>query len=128
MKAILIIVGLFMAANSAFANETQVDRYPKMAKLYGYMPTQDGFDILVKSSGCTSIKSFELVLKESYPMQVDVLRMRQDKCRMREHLTVVSFKYKELGMTGAEKFFITNGLQVTFVDELILRPRPKKED
>ncbi|MCB0419760.1 MAG: hypothetical protein KDD61_02120 [Bdellovibrionales bacterium] len=115
----LLAISIAFTVFSAQAKDNQKDEYPKEANVYGYMPTQDGFELLVESNGCTDKSSFMMVMLESFPVQMHVVRKVADTCEMERHLKKLTYTYKELGLNQDSQFYLINKLQVTSTSQLI---------
>jgi hypothetical protein len=65
----------------------------------------------VESSGCTQKSDFEVVIMESYPMQLSLERINQDPCDAYIPLGErIFFSYRELGVTPGSELMVVNPL------------------
>jgi len=79
--------------------------------LKGVMTDDSGLTIQVESNGCTDKNSFDVLIFESHPAQVEFIRKRHDVCRAYMPYGVkIKFTYEELGLNSPQSFFLVNSV------------------
>ncbi len=102
-KIILVSITAFALNFTALANAQdsaqEVIPLSSPEVLLGLTTNDLGINIQVKSGGCTGKGSFDIIVMESHPAQILVLRKSPVMCRMyMPHGKVLSFTYEELGL------------------------------
>lgn len=84
--------------------------------LLGFMVTRQGLDFQVTSGGCTEKADFRVDLLESYPIQLQLIRIKEDWCKaLLPEGKTISFTYEELGLSERDAFSVVNPLGVMIV-------------
>jgi len=82
---------------------------PTVEILRGLIANHKGFTVQVDSNGCTNKESFEILILESHPAQIQFLRKGEDMCRVHQpYGTKLTYTYAELGLTTPHSFSIIN--------------------
>jgi hypothetical protein len=103
MKTLLLITSLIISLNSsiALAQRSEV--------LMGMTHDRQGITFQVASGGCTSKDNFEMRILETYPAQLDLVKIVPDYCEaFFAYGTKVFFSYEELGLKSGDRFIISN--------------------
>ena len=82
---------------------------PMVEVLKGFTFDRDGITIQVTSNGCTTKRSFEILVAESFPAQVQFNRLVPDACRaLFPYGTKLTYTYEELGLDSKNSFHLVN--------------------
>lgn len=89
---------------------------PAPEPLLGVLVRGPAIIFQVYSSGCTTKADFQVEVLESTPLQLRLIRLREDPCDAFEPLgTLVPFSYRELGIQGGAQLQVVNPLGVAEV-------------
>lgn len=85
--------------------------------LLGVTTNAEGITYQVASSGCTSKDNFELLQRETYPVQLVLVRTQADLCRaFFPYGTTVTYTWEELGLSAGAQAIISNPLAQLLVN------------
>lgn len=81
--------------------------------LLGYTYDDQGITFQVSSGGCTKKKDFTLYQRESWPVQLELVRHTFDMCEAVVPAgTKITFTWSELGVRDHFQFVVTNPMGV----------------
>jgi len=105
MKKNLVLIGILFSF-SLFAQE-------RTEELLGFGVDAVGVIFQVPSSGCTDKDSFKVESLETDPVQLRLVRIKEDICELQSPWgTKVKYSYDELSLEKGQKFSIYNPLAV----------------
>lgn len=85
--------------------------------LLGMNVNSKGISFQVSSGGCTSKASFQVIMLETSPKQLKLIRVKPDYCEAYVPFgTVVKFSYQELGLKRGDSFKIFNPSATYYVE------------
>lgn len=89
---------------------------PELEALHGVLFGRTGIIFQVTSSGCTQKSDFDVVIMESYPLQLRLNRLNPDPCDAYVPLGKrVFYSYHELGLVPGSELRVVNPLGKTVV-------------
>jgi hypothetical protein len=102
----------FVDAGSVLATiPVSINPRPQLEALGGMLFTEYGIVFQVNSNGCTQKSDFEVVIMESYPMQLSLERVNPDPCDAYIPLGErIFFSYRELGVAPGSELMVVNPL------------------
>lgn len=96
---------------------------PYIEPLMGLLIRRNAIIFQVLSNGCTAKDDFQLAVLESTPLQLRLIRLREDPCDAYLPLgTHIRFSYQELGIQRGDKFRVVNPLATLEVPPRRTRP------
>lgn len=102
------IVSLFLALFSSMAAaEPAIEE-----SLLGLRVSSKGISYFVYSGGCTQKSDFQVYVLESYPVQLQLVRLKPDVCKVLVPDGVrIFFRWDEIGLQKGMPFRINNPVQ-----------------
>jgi hypothetical protein len=89
---------------------------PALEALHGVLFGKNGIIFQVPSSGCTQKSDFDVIIQESYPLQLRLDRIHPDVCDAYLPLGKrIFFSYHELGLVSGSEVRVVNPLGKTVV-------------
>lgn len=108
LKAALMGIMASTISFTALANDYE--------KILGVTYDEEGITYQVNSGGCTSKDDFQVLLMETYPIRLALVRNNPDLCEgFFPYGTKVTFSYQELGLKDGDKATIENPLSTLTV-------------
>jgi len=97
----LVMALLLVFSGNVFAEEAE--------EIMGYTTSEKGVTFQVFSGGCTDKEHFEVLVMESFPLQLRLMRNKPDLCLA--HLpygTKITFSWDDLSLQRGDQFTIAN--------------------
>jgi hypothetical protein len=114
MKFVSTVLGMLLLPVSTAMADVQ----PKQESLLGVRVSSKGITYFVHSSGCTKKSDFELYTLESYPPQLNLVRIRPDPCDAYvPDGQAIFYRWEELGMPRGFPFKVNNPVQNFVIPE-----------
>ena len=105
MKTLRIALTVLLFSTGAAHAET----------LKGFLVNGEGLTFQVESGGCTSKDDFELRQLETFPVQLELVRVNPDFCEAYlPYGTSLTYSWDELGMQDGSEFILRNELQSSY--------------
>lgn len=109
-----MVIGFLSAclfSSIAIANPSEVSE-----SLFGLSPGPQGLSFQVYSGGCTDKEDFQVRILESFPMQLELIRINPDYCRAYIPYGVdITYSWEDLGLRAGDKFTVINPLRITTI-------------
>jgi len=104
------LLGIFCLASCSIANKLTGEIKPPsvQAKLISYSLDDRYIYIDVVSHGCTMTTSFELRLVSEQQNSFEVIRKRQDHCRMKPMKMSLNYPFRHLGLDLSRPVNVVN--------------------
>lgn len=110
-SAIMAIMSACFLTSVATANSLE-----SRESIFGLSPGPEGLSFQVYSGGCTDKEDFQIRILESFPVQLELVRINPDYCRAYIPYGVkILYSWDELGMSSGSKFSVINPLRVTTI-------------